>query len=84
MSKMIDKSKASSRFDGIVVKQRGLLTRQERNVIALKRAADDAVLAFNNCLAASAKLVERAKLLEEAAVRAKAEFEKAQAELEAK
>lgn len=84
MSEMKDKSRATDHFDAIGKKQRGLLTKEERHVIALKKAADQAAFEFRNCAAVVAKQSDRAKVLEEAAVRAKAAFEKAQAELEAK
>lgn len=84
MAEMKDKNMAADRFDGIVKKQRGLLTREERQLIALKKAADQAAFEVKNCASAMANQTTRLEALKKLSTEAYIIFEKAQAALEGK
>lgn len=79
---MKEPSKTSDSFDALAKKGRALLTKQERHVIALKQAADQADLELRNASVAAAAMAKRVDLLREAAVKAAAAFQQAKAGLE--
>lgn len=77
-------AKAGNRFDVIVQKHRAALTPDERKLMALKKAADDAALAHKNQADVVAAGAKRLADCEAAAVKAAKAFEAAKAALEAK
>lgn len=84
MPGMNDAGAAGERFSVVARKHRAALTKDERRLIALGKAASQAVLALNNHKQAVAAMTDRLVQLEEGAVAAQREFDAAKAALEAK
>lgn len=84
MSGMNDQSTASSKFDVAVKKQRGLLSREERHVLALEKAKDQAQYTLGKAQEAVTQAAERLRAAEAEVANATKAFDAAKADLEAK
>jgi hypothetical protein len=69
-----EEAKSGERFAAVVNKPRGLLTAEERKVIALEKARADASFALENAKKALAGLAERVKTCEANLAQAQAAY----------
>lgn len=79
-----DVSKTGDVFDALVRKGRALFTREERIVVALKQAADQADLELKNSMVVAERAAAKVAPLRDAAAKARKAFEEAKAGLEKK
>lgn len=84
MSGTTDKSSATSKFDVVIRKQRGLLTKEERQFIALQKGLGDAEYAAARAAETAKAAADRAAKANARVEQLRTQFEAAKAALEAK
>lgn len=84
MSGLSEKVSSRAQFGTMIRRPRGLLTKEERSVIALKKAAEQARLQLKNALRVSVAIQAQITELTIRATAAEDEYQKSKAALEAK